>query len=131
METTLLDKSIAFSANIFYRLLYEAMSKKRLPGDNYKGSEKPTQTHLFYDLNMLTDSLHENLGKYDCLFSFGKLQGGQKNAAKKFKYGEFEASQSDIYRFNDTQIKNEFDDQVKNEYHKTLKKSCRVCTKIF
>lgn len=131
MEITLPQNNVPFSANIFYRLLCDAMNNKRLPGDNYKGSKAPTQTHLFYDLNMVTDSSYESLGNYDWLFSGDRLQGGQKNAAKKFKYGEITVSKSAIYRFNDTQIKNEFDAQVKGEYHKTINKTVEFARRHF
>jgi len=108
------------------------MKNKRAPGDNYKrATEKLTQTHLFYDLNILINSATDNIGKFELLLSGGKLQGGQKNAARKFKYGEFAASKSDLYRFNDTQIIIEFDQQVKSEYSKAFNKAIEFARRYF
>ena len=132
MKLELSCNNTSFTANIFYRILCDAIKNKRAPGDNYNGAtEKLTQTHLFYDLNLLIDPAADSLGKFDSLLFGGRLQGGQKNAAKKFKYGEFTARKSDIYRFNNTQIKIEFDHQVKSEFSKTCEKAVEFARRYF
>ncbi|MBR6622593.1 MAG: hypothetical protein IKK91_01645 [Ruminococcus sp.] len=121
-----------FTANIFYWLLCDAIKNKRAPGDNCNGdTKKLTQTHLFYDLNVLIDAAAGSLGKFKFLLCGGNLQGGQKNAASKFKYGKYVTKKGDIYRFNNTQVKIKFDQQVKSEYSKAFKKAVEFARRYF
>ncbi len=132
MELTLPCRNVKFTANIFYRLLFDAMKNKNVPGDNYKGAVgKLTQTHLFYDLNVLTDASVATLGDFDLLFNGDRIQGGQKNAANKFKFGNFTAEKSAIYLFNDAEIVAEFDSRVRNEYSKAFLKAVEFARRYF
>lgn len=133
MKLELSCNNATFTANIFYRMLCETMKNKRKAGDNFRnrGTNKLTQTHLFYDLNVLIDSEASELGTFEYLLNGNTLQGGQKNAARKFRYGVFTASKSDIYRFNNTQIQKEFDQQVKSEYSEVFKKAVEFAKRYF
>ncbi len=132
MELKLPSSDMEFTANIFYHLLLDSMKNRNLPGDNYKGSNgKLTQTHLFYDLNVLTNTLEVDIGNFRGLLYGEKIQGSQKNAAKKFKYGEFTAVKSAIYLFNDAEIVAEFDSQVRNEYSKVFLKAVEFAHRYF
>ena len=132
MEKTLPQNDVPFCANIFFRLLCEAMNNKRRNTENYNKSKKPTQTHLFYDLNMLTESSHKSLGNYDYLFSGDKLQGGQKNVASEFNQGKIEkCKRSTIYLLNDAKIKCAFDYQVTNEYSAAFEKIVEFAQRYF
>lgn len=132
MELTLPCSNVKFTANIFYHLLLDSMKNRNVPGDNYKGNTgKLTQTHLFYDLNVLTNTLVGELGNFQGLLYGEKLQGSQKNAAKKFKYGEFTTEKSAIYLFNDAEIAAEFDDQIKTEYSKAFLKTVEFARRYF
>lgn len=132
MILNLPDPQIEFSANIFYWLLCEAMNNKRLPGDNYKGdTQKLTQTHLFYDLNALMNVEAVSLGKFDLLYHEGRLQGGYKNAASKFKSGSFKSASSSIFLLNDGDMVAGFDTQVKTDYAAAYKKATEFARRYF
>jgi hypothetical protein len=132
MILNLPDSQIEFSANIFYWLLCEAMNNKRLPGDNYKGdTQKLTQTHLFYDLNALMNVEAVSLGKFDLLYHEGRLQGGYKNAASKFKSGSFKSASSSIFLLNDGDMVAGFDTQVKTDYAAAYKKATEFARRYF
>ena len=132
MILNLPDPQIEFSANIFYWLLCEAMNNKRLPGDNYKGdTQKLTQTHLFYDLNALMNVEAVSLGKFGVLYYEGKLQGGYKNAASKFKSGSFQSASSSIFLLNDGDMVADFDTQVKTDYAAAYKKATEFARRYF
>ena len=132
MTLTLSSSNVHFTANIFYHLLLSAMQNKRQSGDNYKGGTgKLTQTHLFYDLNVLVDTTNDNLGNFEFLLSLGKLQGSYKNAANKFKSGKFTAAKSDIYLLNDGKTTAKFDEQVRQSYSKALEKTIELANRYF
>lgn len=132
MILNLPNPQVEFSTNIFYWLLCEAMNNKRLPGDNYKGdTQKLTQTHLFYDLNALMNVEAVSLGKFDLLYHEGRLQGGYKNAASKFKSGSFKSASSSIFLLNDGDMVADFDTQVKTDYAAAYKKATEFARRYF
>ncbi|MGN0606349.1 MAG: hypothetical protein ACI4JM_07490 [Oscillospiraceae bacterium] len=111
------------TANIFYNLLLNAMINRLQPGDNYNGkTNKFSQTHLFYDLNILTDTSYSysDIGNFETLYYHDKLNGSIKNAASDFKSGKFKKQKSNICNFNDSEIVSLFSEQVKNNYPKVL-----------
>lgn len=125
-------KNIVLTANIFYQLLLGSMKNKRLFSDNHKGNtNKLTEPHMFYDLNVLIETSKNKLGNFEVLHSGGKLQGSYKNAASKFKSGKFTSAKSMIYLFNDKEIVAEFDRQVKHNYSKALKKAIEFARRYF
>lgn len=142
MDLQLPCSNVKFTANIFYRLLLDSMKNKRQFSDNSKESiDKLTQTHMFQDLNDLIVTTKDKIGSIKKLYQKTKnkqqnayvlaLPGSLKNAAKKFKYGEFTAKTSTIYLFNDAEIVAEFDGQVRNEYSKAFLKAVEFARRYF
>lgn len=142
MDLQLPCGNVKFAANIFYRLLLDSMKNKRQFSDNSKESmDKLTQTHMFQDLNDLIVTSKDKIGSIKKSYQKTKnkqqnsyvlaLSGSLKNAAKKFKYGEFTAKTSTIYLFNDAEIVAEFDDQIKTEYSKAFLKAVEFARRYF
>lgn len=120
------------TANIFYNLLLNAMINRLKPGDNYHSEiNKLSQTHLFYDLNILTNTFHSDMGNFQELYYKGRLNGSIKNAASEFKSGKFKKQRSSIYNFNNRKIVDLFSEQVKNDYPKALAKATEFSHRYF
>jgi hypothetical protein len=123
----MLSGNVGIYANTFYRLLLNATDYTRKPGDNYRGNQNTqTQTHLFYDLNALTNYRAHTLGNFKYLYdnNSGELQKSQKNIASKFKNGNVEIKRtSTMYLLNNYEIVNGFDRQVRTAYSRALSRA--------
>jgi len=130
--TSLLRKNIVLTANIFYQLLLSSMKNKRLFSDNHKGNtNKLTEPHMFYDLNILINTMVDTIGNFDNLYYKETLNPSYKNATSKFKSGKFTSTKSIIYLFNDKDIVATFDAQIKHDYSKALKKAIEFARRYF
>lgn len=120
------------TANIFYNLLLNAMINRLQPGDNYNGkTNKFSQTHLFYDLNILTDISYSDIGNFQGLYYGKRLNGSIKNTASAFKSGKLKKQKSTIYNFNDSEVVSLFSEQVKNNYPEVLAKATEFSHRYF
>lgn len=124
--------SLQLTANIFYNFLLDAMINKYKQGGKRDRNEKDlTQTHMFHDLNNLTDSSIVHLIDRKVTYTAGVLDQGTKNAATKFKTGIFKAKNSKICYFNNAEKITLFSQQIENEYQFALDKMTEFTYKYF
>ncbi len=113
---------IKIRANIFYRLLWEAVKNKISKSSNGKGEHgKNTEAQLFYDLNNLIDKGADQ-ENYSFLRQSGNIVGAAKNYASQFKHGKIKVKNSASYKLNNTNIVRQFDYQMKHSYSEMFKR---------
>lgn len=135
LPMTFSSDNAELQANIFYRILLDSIKNRFVLGNSIKKSKKGTlkltQTHLFFDLNILSNASVTDLGSFDGLYYAGVLSGSSKNDASKFKFGKPAPKKSDIYKFNNNEIIRNFDFQIKNEYLPALAKAINLARRYF
>ena len=83
MTTDSSCSNIEFYGNIFFNLLLETADLS-IPGRNFNPASALTQTHMFFDLNRLTDTESDMTNDFDGLLYNGRLISSIKNASSQF-----------------------------------------------
>ena len=130
MTTDSSCSNVKFYGNIFFNLLLETADLS-IPGRNFNPDSALTQTHMFFDLNRLTNTESDMTNDFDGLFYNGRLINSIKNASSRFKKGTFRPRKSSIYQFNNGEIIASFDKQIENEYKKAYMKAIEFANRYF
>lgn len=130
MTTDSSCSNIEFYGNIFFNLLLETADLS-IPGRNFNPASALTQTHMFFDLNRLTDTESDMTNDFDGLLYNGRLISSIKNSSSQFKKGTFSSRKSGIYQFNNGEIIASFDKQVENEYKEAYMKAIEFANRYF
>ena len=130
MTTDSSCSNVEFYGNIFFNLLLETADLS-IPGRNFNPDSALTQTHMFFDLNRLTNTESNMMNDFDGLLYNGRLISSIKNASSQFKKGTFSPRKSSIYQFNNGKIIASFDKQVENEYKKAYMKAIEFANRYF
>lgn len=122
--------AIKLSANIFYNILLDSMKNKRQIFEKCK-EDTLTQTHMYYDLCVLTNITYKSLGDFEDLSSGEKLKQQYKNVSSKFRNGIYSSKKSQYFQLNHSNIVYSFDQQVKNDYLSAYKKIIEFSRRYF
>lgn len=120
----------SLTANIFFIFLVDSMKNKAIQFERCKENTL-TQTHIYYDLCILSQDLYTDLGEYDELLSGGKLKQQYCNLSSNFRNGGLSIGKSRYFPFNSDDVIFTFDNQIKNDYSSVYHKTVQFAQRYF
>jgi len=123
-------EKIKLTANIFFIFLTDSMKNKAEQFEKCK-EKMLTQTHIYYDLCILTKESYKDLGEYDELLKDGKLIQQYINHASDFRNAKISIGKGKYFPFNSDGVIFAFDHQIKNDYSSVYPKAVQFARRYF